>query len=97
MNAPLNKIEMLLGALPGDELCQRDRLEQCRTVASHRVHTVESGLARTFLWACCDVVTWNLYAKLPVETLAELAKLCRRLLMLAEQAEKLREVANGLD
>jgi hypothetical protein len=96
VNAYTDEITMLLGHQAPEEHEPRKHMRTARTVASHRVQTYQSGAARAMLWLVCDIATANIFASHPVEVLTDLAKLCRRLLLVAEQAEQIAEHADGL-
>lgn len=91
MNAQghLDDITAFMGALPADEYEQRRRLRTCRNAATHKASQTTSSDVR----ALCAIVTeraaeW-IYAPAEAAVLAEVVKLCRRLLMVADDIETL--------
>jgi|DEB19_MinimDraft_2_1074335.scaffolds.fasta_scaffold76652_2 hypothetical protein len=82
-------ITLFLGWLPDDLYNLRARLRTARNCASYRVTTAKSADARALLWMCSEAASAWLYVDAAPEMLRSQSDYCRRLLALAEQAEKI--------
>ncbi len=85
MNAPGDDITTFLGAIPPEEYEQRRRIRTCRNAASFKVTQTESPDVRTLCWMVTRVATDWIYTPASVGTLAEIVRLCWRLLTVADQ------------
>lgn len=91
MNAqtPLDDITAFMGKLPADEYEQRRRLRTCRNAATQKVAQTTSGDVRALCSIINERVAEWIYTPAEAEVLAEVVKLCRRLLMVADDIETL--------
>jgi hypothetical protein len=85
----LDDIRIYLGSIPDDEYAARSALRTARNASSWRVTSAESPHARQLLWMCSEAATQWVYAPADVDWLASVAKYCRSLLAMANQAENL--------
>lgn len=92
---PNDPILTLLGPMPDEEFQHRRRIHSCREIASHRIANTESASAKPLLWMLIEWASANIYSAAPVDHLGEVASFCRRLLILAQQAERI-EVPDGM-
>lgn len=96
MNAPsgtitaeaLDDITTFMGPLPPEEYELRRKIRVCRNCATHKATLTASADARTLLWMVATTATRWIYSPASVEELTEITTFLRRLLILADQAEK---------
>jgi hypothetical protein len=93
--AELDPITTMLGRLDPAEHEQRRRIHACRELASYAVSLPHSPSARQLYWILCDMATAYLYAPADLPVLTDVAEFCRRLLLVADQADRL-EAADEL-
>lgn len=89
MSAPVDDITTFLGTLSAEEYEQRRRIRTCRNAASFKVTQTASADARALCWMVTETATAWIYAQGSVEELTEIATYLRRLLTVADQAEKI--------
>lgn len=94
MNAPVriepaDDITVFLGDIPADEYEQRRRIRSARNCASFKTTQTESEPARQLAWLACDFASVWIYRPASIDELTEVAKLLRRLLTVADQAEQI--------
>lgn len=85
----LDDIRIYLGDIFDAEYEARSALRTARNAASWRVTSAESPHARQLLWMCTEAATQWVYAPADLEWLHDVAKYCRSLLAMANQAENL--------
>lgn len=83
----LDDIRVFLGEIPEEEHQLRMRLRSARNCASFRLTTAESEHARQLLWICCETASAWVYAPADDAVLKNISEYCRRLMIVAEQAE----------
>jgi hypothetical protein len=87
--APADDITTFMGTIPADEYEQRRRIRTARNAASYKVTQTECADARALCWMVTECATAWIYAPADVAMLTEVAQYLRRLLIVADHAEKL--------
>lgn len=84
----------ILTFLPGignEEYELRARLRSYRNAASAMVANTDCPAARNLAWMATEYITTLIYAPANTDELAEVAKFARRVMLVAMQAEELRD------
>ena len=91
MNAqtPLDDITAFLGTIPPDEYEQRRRLRALRNAATYKATETSSGDVRALCLIVNERASEWLYAPAETAALGDVVKLCKRLLMAADDIETL--------
>lgn len=84
----LDDIRTFMGRIPPDEYELRCKIRTCRNAAAFKVTKTESRDARTFCWIVTETATQWIYSQASTDELTEIVSYLRRLLILADQAEK---------
>lgn len=84
----VDDILTFLGPIPPEEYELRRKIRTCRNAASFKVTQTESRDCRTFCWMVTETATCWIYSYASIDDLTEVVSYLRRLLILAEQAEK---------
>lgn len=87
--ASTDDIRIFLGEIPDDLYTLRSRIRTARNCSTFRLNTAESADARCLLRLCADAASAWIYADATPAELREQSEYCRRLLALAEHAEKI--------
>ena len=97
MNAapPLDDITAFMGHLPPDEYEQRRRLRTCRNAATHKAAQTDSADVRALCWIITERASEWIYAPADPAALAEIVKLCKRLLIVADHIETVEATLYG--
>ena len=88
---PLDDITTFLPGCTGEEYEARAKLRSYRNAASAMIARTECSDARCLAWMAVETVTPMLYAPADCAELAELGEFTRRLMLVAMQAEQLRD------
>lgn len=95
MNAPasidLDDIRTFLPGIDEEEHAKRAKLRSYRNAANGLVNLTDSVTARSLAWLAVEYVTGSLYAPGAADALEELIEFTRRLLIVAQQAERIDE------
>lgn len=86
---PSDDIRLFLGDIPNDLYALRAKIRTARNCSTFRMTSAESADARCLLRLCSDAASAWIYADATLAELREQAEYCRRLLALAEHAEKI--------
>ena len=90
-----DEITTFLGEIPPEEYALRDKMRSYRNAASQLTGNARSDTARQLAWATIEWASPNLYNPAPVDWLAQVNRLCRRLLLTAMQAEDMALALEG--
>ena len=86
-----DEITTFLGEIPPEEFERRAKLRSFRNAATAMIASTDCDNARALAWMANDYATEALFCPAAAEALDDLNQLCRRLMLVALQAEQMND------